>query len=310
MDKIQELLKQTSYKNYTIEEIQCDNSFKNYFRLSLEDDNFHLIDFSLTKDSAAEFVDITRRLLTVGVKIPEIIDQNIENQFLIVEDLGGERYSDVLDWDNFEEYYKKAIDKIIKIQKTDVNNLSIHDKTSLHSEMNLMQKWYFEGVLRKALTSKQKDIISTTLDDISSVVLSQPQKIFIHKDFNSKNISIVDDTLSVINSQNAMSGAVTYDLVSLLKDCHLNFEEDDINRLALYFRDKKGLSVSDEEFIKWFDFMGLQRHIKLLGVFSQSFICDGKKDYLKYIPLTLQYVFDVSNKYEETKALTQLLKEL
>ena len=311
MDKIKEWLSTTPYKNYELTIASADASFRQYFRLKSDDKTVLLMDSSLEKDSLSPFLDLTSRLLDVGVKAPLILEQNLQHGFLILEDFGNTHYLDILDDENFSAMYKTAIDVIIKMQIVDVKDLPVYDKKFLHFEMDLMQKWYFEGLLKKSLSISEKNIIQTTLENISTVVLCQPQNIFVHRDFHSRNIMIQDEkNIGVIDYQDAMNGAVTYDLVSLLKDCYINFDVDEINKLALYFRDKKALNVSDAEFIKWFDFMGLQRHIKVLGIFSRLYLRDGKKNYLKDIPLTLQYVFDTSKKYEETKALTQLLKDI
>ena len=116
--------------------------------------------------------------------------------------------------------------------------------------------------------------------------------------------------IAIIDYQDAMSGAISYDLVSLLKDCYIEFDRDEILQLVLEFRDKKGLKVEDREFIKWFDFMGLQRHIKVLGIFSRLYLRDSKDGYIKDIPLTLKYVLQTAELYEETKEFGKLLKEL
>jgi aminoglycoside/choline kinase family phosphotransferase len=116
--------------------------------------------------------------------------------------------------------------------------------------------------------------------------------------------------VGVIDYQDAMSGAITYDLVSLLKDCYIRFDREKIEKLVLEFRDKKALHVSNETFIKWFDFMGLQRHIKVLGIFSRLYLRDGKDGYLKDIPLTLQYVLETASRYKETQELAKLLTKI
>jgi aminoglycoside/choline kinase family phosphotransferase len=119
-----------------------------------------------------------------------------------------------------------------------------------------------------------------------------------------------DNKIGIIDFQDAMNGAITYDLVSLLKDCYVAYDRKEIKKLALEFRDKKGLKVNDETFIKWFDFMGLQRHIKVLGIFSRLHIRDGKNGYLKDLPLTLKYVVDTAGRYNETKELSNLLSTI
>lgn len=311
MRKIEEWLSSTPYKNFDIDTASADASFRKYYRLSEGDKTFLLMDASLEKESLKPFLDVTSRLLAVNVKAPNILEKNIEEGYLIIEDFGSTHFLDVLNEKNFKLLYSKAINTIVNMQKADTKGLPLYDKKFLHFEMDLMQDWYFEKLLNKRLKEKEKKVIATSLENISNIVLSQPQNVFVHRDFHSRNIMLAKDGgVGVIDYQDAMSGAVTYDLVSLLKDCYIEFEEDDINELALEFRDIKGLDTSDDEFIKWFDFMGMQRHIKVLGIFSRLYLRDKKHAYLNDIPLTLKYLFDTSKKYPETKALTQLLKEL
>jgi aminoglycoside/choline kinase family phosphotransferase len=119
-----------------------------------------------------------------------------------------------------------------------------------------------------------------------------------------------DGSLGIIDYQDAMSGALLYDLVSLLKDCYIAFEREAILELLLYFKEKTKSQVDDTTFIKWFDFMGMQRHIKVLGIFSRLYLRDSKDGYLKDIPLTLHYTIDATSRYKETQALSNLLKRL
>jgi aminoglycoside/choline kinase family phosphotransferase len=269
------------------------------------------MDSSLEKDSLAPFIDVTSRLLDANVNAPQILEKNLKDGFLIIEDFGNTNYLNVLDADNYKRLYSKAIDTIIKMQDADANNLPLYDKAFLHFEMDLMKDWYLEKNLKVTLNEGQKSIIKNALNSISDVVLCQPQNIFVHRDYHSRNIMLTcDDELGIIDYQDAMNGAITYDLVSLLKDCYIAYEREEIELLALEFRDKKGLDASDAEFLKWFDFMGMQRHMKVLGVFSRLYLRDGKDGYLKDIPLTLKYTLDAASRYEETKELSYLLKEV
>ena len=128
-----------------------------------------------------------------------------------------------------------------------------------------------------------------------------------HRDYHSRNIMLTPKgEVGVIDFQDARVGAITYDLVSLLKDCYIEWDKREVEKLALYYRDAVGLDVDDATFIKWFDFMGLQRHIKVLGIFSRLHLRDGKSGYLKDIPLTLKYVVETASKYPETQELVTL----
>ncbi|MDD2789812.1 MAG: phosphotransferase [Sulfurimonas sp.] len=311
MDKIQAWLATTPYKDFTLAIASADASFRQYFRLTSGEKTVLLMDSSLEKNSLAPFLDITQRLLNAGVNAPKIYEQNLEEGFLILEDFGNIHYLNVLNETNFKELYTNAIDAILKMQNADATALPLYDKAFLHFEMDLMRSWYLEKKLSHTLDETQQKILAEALNAISEVVLSQPQGVFVHRDYHSRNIMIQrDGAIGVIDYQDAMCGAITYDLVSLLKDCYIAYKREDVEALVLAFRDKKALNVEDATFIKWFDFMGLQRHIKVLGVFSRLHIRDGKEGYLKDIPLTLHYVLETAKRYEETQHLAQLLEEL
>jgi len=311
MQQIKEWLEQTPYKDYKLTIASADASFRKYYRLSSADTSFIVMDASLEKESLIPFLDVTKRLLNAKVKVPKIFAQNLELGFLILEDFGNINLLDVLNGQNYKELYKKAIDEIIKMQDADASGLPLYDKEFLHVEMDLMQEWYLEKKLALALSSEQKELIASTLDSISQVVLSQPQNVFVHRDFHSRNILLTPQSeLEIIDYQDAMNGAITYDLVSLLKDCYIAYERKEIEDLALLYASKKGLHVTDETFLKWFDFMGLQRHIKVLGIFSRLYLRDNKEGYLKDIPLTLRYVLETASRYDETKEFAKLLEEL
>jgi len=311
MHKIKEWLKTTPYSQHAIEVASADASFRKYYRLSKEGKTFVVMDSSLEKESLLAFLETTLKLRDVEVNAPKILEQNLEDGFLILEDFGSTHYLDILDEKNYKILYAKAIDTIITMQKADIKELPAYDRDFLHLEMDYMKEWYIEKFLDKTLDDKEELTLKNSLDAISHVVLSQPQDVFVHRDFHSRNLMLKsDDSLGVIDYQDAMSGAITYDLVSLLKDCYIEYEREDIESLALSFRDKIGLDVSDEEFIKWFDFMGLQRHIKVLGIFSRLFLRDKKDGYLKDIPLTLKYTIQTASRYEQTKELATLLEKL
>ncbi len=311
MNKTNEWLKTTLFKNYTIETALADASFRKYYRLRNGDKTALLMDSSLEKNSLKSFLDVTTRLKGADVCAPKIFEQNVEEGYLILEDFGTTHYLDILNQNNFKAFYTKAINSILKMQKADVSGLPLYDKKFLHTEMDLMQEWYLEKFLHLTLNNSQKELIATTLNAISDVVLEQPQDVFVHRDFHSRNILLKDDKkIGIIDYQDAMNGAITYDLVSLLKDCYVAYERKEIKKLALEFRDKKALKVSDETFLKWFDFMGMQRHIKVLGVFSRLHIRDKKDGYLKDMPLTLKYVIDTAERYNETKEFAKFLSTI
>ncbi len=311
LNKIKQWLK-TSNINFTdLQVASADASFRSYYRLYDDKETKIVMDSSLQKESLVPFIDITQRLSSVGVNVPYMYKQEIDNGFLLLEDLGSRDLLDSLNADNFEIYYEKAIDEIIKMQEADTARLPLYDADFLRFEMELMQKWYIEKYLGNSLDNQAKKTVSDMIDKVIEMVLSQPQGVFVHRDFHSRNIMLTDtDEVAVIDYQDARVGAITYDLVSLLRDCYISFDIEDIEKLALTFRDKKGLDIDDATFIRWFDFMGLQRHIKVLGIFARLHLRDGKDAYLDDIPQTLKYVKEVSAKYEEMKPLLQLFEKL
>ncbi|HEC45251.1 MAG TPA: aminoglycoside phosphotransferase, partial [Epsilonproteobacteria bacterium] len=302
MSKIKAWLESIGWGEWSIEVASADASFRTYYRLSKDDETYVLMDSSLLLESLIPFVNMNERLESVNVRVPRIIVKNMESGYLILRDFGSRHYLDILDEDNYKVLYKKAIDEIVKMQRTDTTNLPPYDKDFLLFEMELMEEWYLGKYLDISLTKEQKNIIKTTLDTIADVVLEQPQGVFVHRDFHSRNIMLTPkDDIGIIDFQDARVGAITYDLVSLLKDCYIEWDKEEVNELALYYRDGVGLDVDDATFIRWFDFMGLQRHIKVLGIFARLSLRDGKDGYLDDIPLTMKYVLETGSKYPETK---------
>ncbi|WP_297485248.1 phosphotransferase [Sulfurimonas sp.] len=310
MKQVSEYIQTTPYKEYDISIASADASFRKYYRLTKDDKSFLLMDSSLEKESLIPFLNVTKRLKKAGVNVPEIYAKNLSLGYLILEDFGDTHLLSQLNAANFKTLYKQAIDEIITMQKAETAGLPLYDKAFLHFEMELMQEWFLEKKLGLTLTQTQLTLVEKSLENIANAVLEQPQNIFVHRDYHSRNIMLTSSNqLGIIDYQDAMNGALTYDLVSLLKDCYIAFKRNDIEELALYFRDKKDLSISDAEFLRWFDFMGLQRHIKVLGIFSRLHLRDGKDGYLKDIPLTRKYVIDTAKRYDETKELASFLEQ-
>jgi aminoglycoside/choline kinase family phosphotransferase len=176
--------------------------------------------------------------------------------------------------------------------------------------MELMQEWFISKYLYLFPTYEELELIKSTQSFIASRVISQPNGVFVHRDFHSRNIMISDGAIGVIDFQDARSGAITYDLVSLLRDCYVSFDAKEIENLALYYKQKANLQVSDSEFIEWFDMMGLQRHIKVLGIFARLHLRDGKDGYLQDIPQTLSYILQIAPKYPQTALFGEYLKSI
>ena len=309
MQKIKQWLNDLGYKDYKIEVLGGDASFRRYYRVIDGEKSYILMDSTANKEVLYPFIEISVRLLKVQVEVPRIISQNLEQGYLLLTDLGSRHLADILNEMSVELLYMKAIEEILKLQKADTTNLEPYDREFLMFEMNLMQEWYLEQHLGMTLTEDEQKMLDSTLELICNEVLSQPQDVFVHRDFHSRNIMMeTGRKLVIIDYQDARRGALTYDLVSILKDVYVRFDPKQMEKLALEFKMLKGVKVSDEQFIRWFDFTGLQRHIKILGIFARLDIRDKKSRYLNDIPQTLQYIDEVCQKYDELKPLGEFLK--
>ncbi len=311
MDEILEWLEEIEFYDAEVEVASEDASFRRYFRLTRYGTTFILMDASREKEALGPFIDVTNRLLNVGVHVPKIYNQSLEKGYLIIEDLGSRHYLDILNDTNYESLYMKAIEEILLMQQADPEGLPLYDKAFLQFEMDLMPEWFLTQYLEYDIDESTANMIDESLALIADEVLKQPQGYFVHRDFHSRNLLLTPkESVGVIDYQDAMNGAVTYDLVSLLKDCYVRFDRHAIERLALHFRDLKKIDVDDATFLRWFDFMGLQRHIKVLGIFCRLYLRDGKPGYLEDLPLTLHYVLEALGRYSETQSLYELMQKL
>lgn len=309
MQKIKEFLQGTEYEHFKIEVASSDASFRRYFRLTHDYKTLVLMDSSLEKTSLEPFINVTNLLESVNAHAPKIMYEDREKGFLILEDLGSVNLLESLKKKNIKSLYKKCIDEIITMQEIDAKELPLYDETFLKLEMNLMPEWFLRKYLQQNLSDDKTRIIKKCIDLVAKKVLSHPQGVFVHRDFHSRNIMYCEP-LGIIDYQDAMNGSIVYDLVSLLKDLYIEIDEKERVELALYFKKQKNLQVNDEEFLEWFDFMGLQRHLKVLGIFARLYLRDGKDGYLKDLPLTLKYVLEVCEKYPELDELNQLLSKV
>ena len=289
--------------------VTADASLRKYYRLKSSMHSGIVMDSSEQKESLAPFLDLNLRLYEANIRVPKVFTYNKKEGYVFMEDLGNTHLFEKVQEGDFEQYYQKAIETIVKMQDTDTEDLPVYDAEFLRFEMDLMQEWYLQKYLGVTLDDTQQKRLSETLAFITAEVLSQPQDVFVHRDYHSRNIMLspCNDELVIIDYQDARVGAVTYDLVSLLRDVYVELDSNVVESMALRFRDSKSLDVNDATFMRWFDFMSLQRHIKILGIFARLSLRDGKEGYLKDIPLTLKYVIETASKYPETQGLVALL---
>ena len=314
MHPIEEWVNELGYKEHKFEVVSDDASYRKYYRIILPNNRtFIIMDSSMQVESIYPFIDISVRLLKAKVQIPRVYSQNLEQGYLLLEDLGSTHLIDILNDNSYKLLYMKSIHEILKMQEANTNGLEPYDEEFLMFEMRLMQEWYLDKYLWITLDDEEQSALDGVLELIKDEVLSQPQGYFVHRDFHSRNIMFAGrGKVSVIDYQDARVGAITYDLASLLKDVYVRFDREKILELVLEFKVLKGglNHISDEQFIRWFDFTALQRHIKILGIFARLKIRDNKPSYINDIPMTLKYIKETIGIYDELKPLNIILDKI
>ncbi len=307
--ELENWLESLEIKGPELEKLHGDASARSYYRLT-DSDGGIVMNASAIKESLPSFMDVAQRLTDANVRIPAIKSYDLEKGFVLLEDIGSTHLLDkCVEGVDARVYYDKAIETLVQLQTTSPKGLQPYDESFLLQEMNLMTEWYLKAYLDTTLECLEGRMLLESFSLIAKEVLSQPQGIFVHRDYHARNLMLEsNDEIVVIDFQDAREGALTYDLVSLLRDVYVKLDRRELRRLILLFKELKGLDVEDETFIRWFDFTGLQRHIKILGIFARLALRDGKKNYLQDIPQTLKYILEVGQKYPELDGLIALLK--
>jgi N-acetylmuramate 1-kinase len=302
--------------------VSGDASFRRYFRAQNLQQSYIAVDSPPENENSELFVEIAGYFRSAGVLAPKVYAQNFELGFLLLEDFGDQLYlrsllklqTKAADSESqllLEKYYQDAIHALIKIQtKVDKNRLAPYDRKKLRTEMELFESWFCEQYLSLELTAEERALINSCFAFLEDAALSQTQ-LAVHRDYHSRNLLIVDASRfagisgpAIIDFQDAMAGAYSYDLVSLLRDCYIRLRPELVKKLALYYFDAAtahGLiaDISATQFLRDLDLIGLQRNFKVMGIFSRLCIRDKKPQYLADIPLVIRYFLEVACKYEE-----------
>ncbi len=290
-------------ENFVINSTSDDASFRRYFRVERENNTFIAMDAPPEKEDSKAFIKISAMLRVNNVHAPKIIEANLMQGFLLIEDLGNLTFLKALSKDKLITLYKKAIDELIKMQAIDCyNDLPLYDDTLLKKEMQLLIDWY----LPKDISDKQQQQLTDIFQILSNNALNSPQ-VFVHRDYHVRNMMMLDGEVTVIDFQDAVIGSNTYDLCSLLKDAYLQLEPIEIKILLQYYHQQTNSEIKFSKFKKQFELMGLQRHLKILGIFKRLSLRDGKNQYLDDIPLVKKYVLQIANKYSEFALLKEIL---
>lgn len=302
-------------EEFIVTPLAGDASFRSYFRIKSPNKSRILMDAPPDKESLSQFIHVSQTLSNADVLTPELLAVDKPQGFLLLSDFGDELLLNKLQSHNADDYYIKAINTLFKIQSCCINDpqLPSFDQKFMMQEMELCSEWFFKSYLDLKFTSEELFIIQKTMQWIASEVAQQPL-VFIHRDYHSRNLMLVKikehEELGVIDFQDAMRGPLTYDLVSLLKDCYVTWPRDRVIEWVTYFYTNCNLahSYSLPDFVKAFDLAGLQRHIKVLGVFCRLNLRDKKSGYMKDLPRTLAYVRECAEMYPELHPFFELIQ--
>ncbi len=298
-----------------LEPASADASFRRYFRASQGPNTAIVMDAPPDKEDSAPFVDVTQRLLQAGVAAPRLFAQDLGAGFLLLQDFGNTPLLNELNPDTADSYYQQAMKELLKLQQAEHAGLPVYNAARLQQEMALMPEWFLKTHLQFAENDLPLQMIRETLNALTDAVLTQPA-VFVHRDYHSRNLMVTDDGLGVIDHQDAVYGPITYDLVSLLRDCYISWPEPQVADWVRSFYQQLIASgrllptVSADDFMRWFDLTGLQRHIKVLGIFCRLNHRDGKNHYLNDLPLTLSYVLTVGARHAETASLVEWMQSV
>jgi hypothetical protein len=294
----------------------ADASFRRYFRVSFDGKSLIAMDAPPEREDSPRYIRIAKLLHRVGMHVPEIVEADTARGYVLITDLGDRQYLQELADSNVDRLYGDALAATLRLQTTDipeVTQLPPYDDAVLTRELKIFDEWFLARHLGIALTAEHVEMLETTRAVLKRSALEQP-RVGVHRDYHSRNLMLTpQDNPGVLDFQDALFGPVTYDLVSLLRDCYIAWPNErvaawvDGHRQALVAH---GADVTDPaQFMKWFDLMGMQRHLKAIGIFARLNHRDGKPGYLKDIPRTLGYVMHVCGRYSELRAVEKFLRE-
>ncbi|MEH6823869.1 MAG: phosphotransferase [Motiliproteus sp.] len=284
--------------DWRLETVSGDASFRRYFRVHSHNLSWIAVDAPPEKEDSHAFVNIARTWEALDIHVPKVHLADLTQGFMLLSDLGDVLYLDRLDADSAELLYAQALQTLTHIQQCRTvlgDPLPAYDRTLLQREMELFRDWFLGQQLNLVLTQYEQKLLDTLFESLIVSALAQPQ-VCVHRDYHSRNLMLIDGSApGVIDFQDAVIGPITYDLVSLLRDCYIAWPESQVELWALDYAvlaQQSGLmeAVSPERFLGWFDRMGMQRHLKAVGIFARLNIRDGKPGYLQDIPRTLSYL--------------------
>lgn len=283
-----------------------DASFRSYWRTRGTRESAIVMDAPPDCEDLTTWLDIDARLRAAGLHAPEVLAADRERGFLLLSDLGTRTYLPELNDASADALYGDALDALLAMQtRVDTQDLAHYDEPRLVTELELMPAWFLQQHLGVSIECDEWDVIELAFRRLIDNALAQPRA-FVHRDFHSRNLLVVPESNpGIIDFQDAVLGPVTYDLVSLLRDCYIVWDEQRVlewahaHRVRLHHVGVLDMRVDAQTWQRWFDLMGLQRHIKVLGIFCRLWYRDGKRGYLADLPRVWHYVRSIGSRYTE-----------
>jgi aminoglycoside/choline kinase family phosphotransferase len=293
-----------------------DASFRRYLRATLADGRTYVaMDAPPEKEDCRPFVRVAHMLSAAGVHAPNIIAQELEQGFLLLSDLGSRTYLEALNDANSAALFADATEALLRWQlATRAGELPPYDEALLRREMNLFPEWYVGRHLKKELSAAQKERLENVFFLLVKSALAQPT-VYVHRDYMPRNLMVCEPNPGVLDFQDAVLGPITYDVVSLVRDAFISWEEERVLDWVVRYWEKarsRDLPVDADfgEFWRALEWMGLQRHLKVLGIFARINYRDRKPKYLQDTPRFIGYARSISQRYRELAPLARLLDEL
>ncbi|MGA8096435.1 MAG: phosphotransferase [Steroidobacteraceae bacterium] len=300
-----------------VEPASSDASFRRYFRVVCEDCTLVAMDAPPATEDVRPYLRVTALLETLGIHVPHVYEADVAQGFVLLEDLGSTHYLAQLGaGGDPQRLYGDALQALAEIQlrgAAAAAELSPYDRAPLARELALMPEWFLDRHLALELSGEEREIIIAAFEFLIGEALSQPE-VFVHRDYHSRNLMVLGErNPGVIDFQDALRGPIGYDLVSLLKDCYISWPRERVLEWVSGYRSllqARGGRVGGgpAQFLRWFDLIGVQRHIKILGIFARLWYRDGKPGYLRDLPLTLDYVRETCLLYPELADLSAFLE--
>lgn len=294
------------HQTYEISLVAGDASFRRYYRLNFREHSLIAMDAPPALEDSHAFIALTDIFSNLGLAVPKLIATDVDNGFLLLSDLGDNLYFQALTSENFQQLYINAIEQLLILQQCPRQqnwDFPIFDQALFHTELSRFNEWYLIKYLQINLTTTEEKLLSKLFEKLIQSAVNQPQ-VCVHRDYHSRNLfALADNQVGIIDFQDALWGPITYDLVSLLRDCYIAWPQEDILQLANNFYDQaqtqQKINYNQEQFLRDFDWMGIQRHLKASYIFARKWCRDANNNYLNDIPRTLNYAYEISKNYPE-----------